>query len=68
MLPSLRGQPTPREGAGQLPAFLLDRGQLPPPTLCLSMGGRKETQQCSREGKTKEAELNTAKSKPNKEG
>jgi hypothetical protein len=29
MLPSLRGQPTPREGAGQLPALLLDLGPLP---------------------------------------
>jgi Sap, sulfolipid-1-addressing protein len=30
MLPPLRGQlTTPREGAGQLPAFLLDQGQLP---------------------------------------
>ena len=29
MLPSLRGQPTPRDGAGQLPALLLDGGQLP---------------------------------------
>src|SRR5215217_9790157 len=29
MLPSLRGQPTPREGAGQLPALLLDQGQQP---------------------------------------
>ena len=26
MLPSLRGQPMPREGAGRLPALLLDRG------------------------------------------
>jgi hypothetical protein len=29
MLPSLRGQLTPREGAGQLPVLLLDLGQLP---------------------------------------
>ena len=29
MLPSLRGQLTPREGAGQLPALLLDLGPLP---------------------------------------
>ena len=36
-------------------------------TLCLSMGGSKETQPCSREEKRKEAELNTAMSKPNKE-
>src|SRR5215218_2283399 len=41
MLPSLRGQPTPREGAGQLPAFLLDRGQLPPPPP-LPFHGREE--------------------------
>ena len=67
MLTSLRGPLTPREGAGKLPAFLLDRGRLPPPTLCLSMCGRKETQPCSREEKRKEAELNTAMSKPNKE-
>jgi hypothetical protein len=29
---SLRGQLTPREGAGQLPALLLERGQLPSST------------------------------------
>src|SRR5215218_1604340 len=29
MLPSLRGQLTPREGAGQLPVLLLDLGPLP---------------------------------------
>jgi hypothetical protein len=29
MLRSLRGQSMPREGAGQLPALLLDRGQPP---------------------------------------
>jgi hypothetical protein len=29
MLPSLRGQLTPREGAGQLPVLLLEWGQLP---------------------------------------
>jgi hypothetical protein len=28
-VPSLRGQLTPREGAGQLPVLLLERGQLP---------------------------------------
>jgi hypothetical protein len=28
-MPSLRGQLTPREGAGQLPALLLDLGPLP---------------------------------------
>jgi hypothetical protein len=42
MLPSLRGPLTPREGTGQLPVLLLDRGQLPPTTLCLSLGGSKE--------------------------
>jgi hypothetical protein len=30
-MPSLRGQPMPREGAGQLPALLLDRDQPPSP-------------------------------------
>src|SRR5215203_3593784 len=35
------------EGAGSLPALLLDQGPLPPTTtLCLSLGGRKETQPC----------------------
>ena len=29
MVSSLRGQLTPREGAGPLPALLLDQGQLP---------------------------------------
>src|SRR5215204_4071035 len=29
MLPSLRGQLRPREGAGQLPVLLLDQGSLP---------------------------------------
>jgi hypothetical protein len=29
MVSSLRGHLTPREGAGQLPALLLDQGQLP---------------------------------------
>jgi hypothetical protein len=39
---SLRGQLTPREGAGQLPASLLDVGPLPnqPPALRRSVEGR----------------------------
>ena len=44
-------QLTPREGAGSLPALLLDQGQLPlQPPPCLCMGGRKETQPCSSVG------------------
>jgi hypothetical protein len=38
---------SPCEGVGPQPALLLDRGQLPPTTLCLCMGGSKETQPCS---------------------
>src|SRR5215212_1519360 len=41
MLPSLRGQLTPREGAGQLPALLLDQGQ-PPGTPPLPASKRAE--------------------------
>jgi hypothetical protein len=43
MLPSLRGLLTLREGVGLLPALLLDWGQLPPTSLCLWLGGSKET-------------------------
>src|SRR5215204_6167887 len=46
-------QLTPREGAGSLPALLLDQGQLPlqlPPCLCL--GGSKETRPCTSVGST----------------
>src|SRR5829696_4722330 len=53
MLPSLRGQLTPRVGTGQLPVLLLDRGRLPlqlPPCLCL--GGSKETRPCTSVGGT----------------
>jgi hypothetical protein len=43
MLRSLRGSLTPREGAGQLPALLLDQGPLPNqlPALRVSVEGSK---------------------------
>ena len=59
-------QLTPREGAGSLPALLLDQGQLPPTTTsqpCLSLGGRKGDATVFTKRKRKEAELNTSMSK-----
>src|SRR5215213_10826649 len=44
MMFSLRGPLTPREGAGQLPVLLLDRGQLPllqPPSALTWAGARR---------------------------
>jgi hypothetical protein len=37
-MPSLRGQLRPCEGAGQLPALLLDSGSATQPTTCRSAG------------------------------
>src|SRR5215213_6073968 len=42
------GKKSVRKGAGPLPALLLDRGQLPPTTSCLFLGGSKETRPCPR--------------------
>jgi hypothetical protein len=41
-MPSLRGQLTPREGAGSLPALLLDQGPLPLPTTPLPLHVQEE--------------------------
>ena len=47
----------PRDRVGSLPTLLLNDGPLPLSTPCLSLGGRKETQPCSRNKKRKDAEL-----------
>src|SRR5215211_789992 len=51
MLPSLRGRLTPREGAGQLPVFLLDQGYYPTDDLPLDRNASPEAAVVKEEGK-----------------
>ena len=64
MLRSLCGQLRPREGAGQLPALLLDLGLLPEITLCLCLGREEGDPTVFTKGKRKEAELSPSASTP----